>query len=106
MTVYTLSCYFYFTMPEDQIRGKSLAAVAADIADGFIFLNPLILKEFSSDVYKELHNHLRKLQTNVRTEKFPSHDQAAIRKRNLRLQRLHQAMVVLQNSARMKRIML
>ena len=93
-------------MPEDKLRGKSLAAVAADIAEGFIYLNPLILKDFSSDVYKEIHNHLRKLQTAVRNEKFPSHDQAAIRKRNLKLQRMHQAIVVLQNSARIKRIIL
>lgn len=93
-------------MPEDQLRGKSIAAVAADIADGFIYLSPLILKDFSTDIYKELHNHIRKLQTAIRNEKFPSHDQAAIRNRNMRLQRLHQAVVVLQNSARLKRILL
>src|SRR4030067_1395070 len=96
----------YGHMPENIIRGKSLAAVASDIADGFIYLNPLILKEFPTDTYKDLHYQIRKLQTEIRTEKFPSHDQTAIRNRNMRLQRLHQAIVVLQNSARIRKIFL
>jgi len=93
-------------MPEDLVRGKSIAAVAADIADGFIFLNPLILKGFASETYKELYYQLKKVQTTVRNEKFPSHDPAAIRSRNLRLQRLHQAIVVLHNAARVKKVAL
>lgn len=93
-------------MPEDLVRGKSIAAVATDIADGFIFLNPLILKGFAPETYKELYYQMKKIQTAVRTEKFPTHDQAAIRSRNLRLQRLHQAIVVLQNAARMKKVAL
>lgn len=93
-------------MAEDLVRGKSIAAVAADIAEGFIFLNPLILKNFSNEVYKELYHQLRKLQTVVRNEKFPFHDQEAIRRRNLRLQRLHQAIVVLQNAARVRKVAL
>ena len=91
-------------MPEDLVRGKSIAAVASDIAEGFIFLNPLILKNFPNDVYKDLYYQMRKLQTAVRNEKFPTHDQSAIRSRNLRLQRLHQAIVVLQNAARIKKL--
>lgn len=94
----------YRHMHGDIVRGKSLAAVTADIADGFIYLNPLILKDFPDSIYKELYHHLRKLQTEIRNEKFPSHDQPAIRQRNMRLQRLHQAMVVLQNAARVKKI--
>lgn len=91
-------------MAEDLIRGKSIAAVASDIAEGFIFLNPLILKNFPTDIYKELYYQMRKLQTEIRNEKFPTHDQKAIRHRNLRLQRLHQAIVVLQNAARVKKL--
>lgn len=93
-------------MPEDRVRGKNLAAVASDIADGFMYLSPLILKDFSSDVYKDLYNQLRKLQTAVRMEKFPFHNQTEIRNRNMKLQRLHQAVIVLQNYARMKRILI
>ena len=96
----------YELMPENIVSGKSLAAVASGIADGFIYLNPIVLKGFPTDIYKDLYNQMRKLQTEIRIEKFPSHDQAAIRNRNLRLQRLHQALVVLQNSARIKKIVL
>lgn len=91
-------------MAEDLLRGKSIAAVASDIAEGFIFLNPLILKTFPDETYKDLYYQLRKLQTAVRNEKFPSHDQGEIRRRNLRLQRLHQAIIVLQNAARVKKL--
>lgn len=93
-------------MPENIVRGKSLAAVASDIAEGYLYLNPLILKDFPADIYKELFHHMRKLQAAIRAEKFPFHDQTGIRNRNMRLQRLHQAIVVLQNSARMKKIIL
>ncbi len=93
-------------MPENIVRGKSLAAVASDIADGFLYLSPLILKDFPTDTYRELHNQMRKLQTKIRTEIFPSNDPTAIRNRNMRLQRLHQAIVVLQNSARVKKVIL
>ena len=93
-------------MLENIVRGKSLAAVASSIADGFIYLNPLVLKDFPTDIYKELHNKMSKLQTQIRTEVFPSHDQTAIRNRKMRLQRLHQAIVVLQNSARVKKVIL
>jgi len=96
----------YGHMLENIVRGKSLAAVASSIADGFIYLNPLVLKDFPTDIYKELHNKMSKLQTQIRTEVFPSHDQTAIRNRNMRLQRLHQAIVVLQNSARVKKVIL
>lgn len=91
-------------MAEDLIRGKSIAAVASDIAEGYIFLNPLVLKNFATNVYKELYYQMRKLQTEIRNEKFPSHDQKSIRQRNLRLQRLHQAIVVIQNTARVKKL--
>ncbi len=93
-------------MQDNIVRGKSLAAVASDIAEGYLYLNPLILKDFPAETYKDLFTQMRKLQTNIRAEKFPLHDQTAMRNRNMRLQRLHQAIVVLQNSARIKKIML
>ncbi|MCC6544113.1 MAG: hypothetical protein IT392_06360 [Nitrospirae bacterium] len=93
-------------MSDNIVKGKSLAAFASDIADGYLYLNPLILKDFPTVIYKELYNQMLKLQTAIRIEKFPSHDQTAIRSRNMRLQRLHQAIVVLQNTARVKKVIL
>ena len=93
-------------MPDVQLRGKSIAAVARDIAEGFFTINPLVLKKFDSEGYKALHGHLKKLQTVVRGEKFPQHDAAAIRSRNSRLQRLHGAVAVIEHSAKERKIQL
>ncbi len=93
-------------MSELQLRGKGIAAVARDIAEGFFTINPLVLKKFDPQGYKALHQQLKKLQTEVRGEKFPQHDILAIRRRNTRLQRLHGAVAILEHSAKEQRIML
>lgn len=89
-----------------EFRGKSLAATARDIAEGFISLNPIILKKLVPDDYKNLYHHLKKIQTEVRSEKFPLHDTMSIRSRNMRLQRLHNAIIVLQHIAKERRVIL
>jgi len=94
------------TLGEAQIRGKSLAAIAKDIADGYVSLNPIILKKFDQDAYKALHQQIRQRQMEARAEKFPTNDIPGIRKRNLRMQRLHAAMFILEQSARERRISL
>lgn len=91
-------------MSEIQVQGKSLAAVARDIADGLIFMTPLLIKHLDEGGLRALHHQLKKLQTEVRASKFPSHDIQGIRTRNLRLQRLHQSLTVLEHAARQLRI--
>lgn len=93
-------------MPAIQLRGKSLAAVAAEIADGFFMLNPLVLKKFEEDTCRGLHEQLRKLQTSVRGERFPQNDFTAVRQRNSRLQRLHSSLVILEKHCKDRRIRL
>lgn len=91
-------------MGDAQIQGKSILAIAKDIAEGFAVLNPLLMKRFEEGTYKNLHQHLKKIQTEIRSESFPTHDTLGIRRRNTRLQRLHTAMMVLQHAAKEKRI--
>lgn len=86
------------------IRGKSLQAVVKDIAEGFFFLNPLVLKRFEKEDIKKLHHQLRKTQSEVRAEKFPIHDVLSIRHRNMKLQRLHNALIVLEHNAKERKI--
>ena len=93
-------------MAEGSIRGKSAAAVAKDIADGFFFINPLVLKKFDQETFKSLHFQMKKIQVDIRGEKFPLHDTLGIRQRNLRLQRIHSALIVLEHSARERKVML
>ena len=91
-------------MAEGGFRGKSMRVVAVDVADGYITVNPLLLKKFDSDMIKELYDHLNKALTGTRNEKTDFTDQTALRTRNMKLQRLHNAMIVLRNIAREKRI--
>jgi hypothetical protein len=91
-------------MAEGGFRGKSMRVVAIDVAEGYISVNPLLLKKFDKDMVKELNDHLNKALTSARNEKTDFTDQAALRTRNMKLQRLHNAMIVLRNIAREKRI--
>ena len=80
--------------------------MAKDIMEGYVVLNPLVLKKFDESAYKDLHEHLRKLQTAVRSSGVDLTNQEATRNRNLKMQRMHQAMAVLENQARRMKIML
>lgn len=91
-------------MSEIQVQGKSLAAVARDMAEGMIFMTPLLLKNLDEAGLRALYHQLKKLQTEVRGSKFPAHDVHGIRTRNLKLQRLHQSLNVLEHSARKLRV--
>jgi len=82
------------------LRGKSLAAVTRDIADGYITVNPLFLKPLDRESIEQLYNQIMKQQMTIRSEKFPHHDVEAIRYRNMRLQRLHNALIVIKNFAK------
>jgi hypothetical protein len=93
-------------MAESQLRGKSLTAIAKDVADGFVTFNPLLIKPLDASAFKELLHQLKKTQQEARGSKFPTHDIDGIRKRNMRLQRLHQAITILEHEARDRRLSL
>ncbi len=87
-------------------RGRSLAVMAKDIMEGYVMLNPLVLKKFDVATFKELHAHLRKMQTVIRLEGVDLTKLEALRNRNQKLQRMHQAMSVLENQAKIQKIIL
>jgi hypothetical protein len=89
---------------ESGFKGKSMKAVAVDVAEGFISVNPLFLKKFDKDMIKALYEHLNKAMTGTRNEKLDLTNQASVRTRNMKLQRLHNAMIIIRNVAREKRI--
>jgi hypothetical protein len=90
-------------MAQIQIQGKSITAIARDIVEGYAYLSPLFLKKFDQDTFKSLHHILSKAQKEIRAERFPLNDASKMRKRNQKLQRLHQAMMVLEYAAKEKR---
>ena len=88
------------------IRGKSLKAVAFDIAEGYIVVNPIFLKPLDHESLKGIYQEILKSQIEIRGGKFPQGDTKAIRWRNTRLQRLNSALMILKNFARERKIII
>lgn len=86
------------------VRGKSSKALTVDVAEGYVAVNPLFLKPFDSESLKDLYHQIDKTQKELRAERFPSNDVQAIRMRNLKLQRLYAAQMVIRNFARERRL--
>lgn len=86
------------------VRGKSFKATAVDISEGYTVVNPLFLKPLDAEGIKGLYQELLKVQIMIRGETFPHSDVQAIRWRNLKLQRLHSASMIIKNFARERRI--
>jgi hypothetical protein len=91
---------------EGGFRGKSMKAIASDVAEGYFTVNPLSVKKFDNDMIKGLYENLNKGMTAIRNEKVSYTDTVSLRQRNMRLQRMHNALIVLRNIAREKRIQL
>ncbi len=82
------------------LRGKSLVAISKDIADGYVTINPLFLKPIDRESLEKLYRQIVKLQIEIRGEKFPYGDVYAIRQRNIKLQRLHNSLIIIKNFAK------
>jgi hypothetical protein len=83
---------------------RNMKAVAADIVEGFVTVNPLYLKTFSPEELKALNHFLTRKQSEVRTEAISGNDLSLIRQKNLKLQRLNIALTVLSNYAKGRKI--
>jgi len=93
-------------MPVSSVRGKSLKAVAYDIAEGYVTVNPLFLKPLDADALKGLYHEITQVQILIRGEKFPVSDLQAVRMRNVKLQRLYSSQMIIKNFARERRIII
>lgn len=82
---------------------KSLKALAVDIAEGYLSINPLYLKPFDEESLKSLYHFVTRVQIEIRIAPFPYNEIELIRKRNLQLQRLYAATTVIKNFAREKK---
>ena len=91
---------------EDSTQSRNLALLAKDVMEGYLMLNPLVLKKYDEATCKEVFRQLRRLQTTIRIEAVDLGNQTALRTRNQRLQRMHQAIGVIEHHARLNRIVL
>jgi hypothetical protein len=87
------------------IRGNP-QALAKDIADGFVFVNPIFFRKFEESDYKELYYHMIKVQKTVRAETPDLRDHMAVRQRNMRLQRLNNSLMILKHQCKLKKVLL
>jgi len=81
-----------------------MKAVANDVSEGYMSINPLVLKKFDKDMIKDLFEHLNKAMAAARNLAVPLNDMPALRQKNMKLQRLHSAVIILRNFARERRI--
>ena len=91
---------------ETSTQSRNLALLAKDVMEGYLTLNPLVLRKYDETTCKELHRQLRRLQTTIRIESVDLGNQASLRIRNHRLQRMSQALGVLEHHAKLHRIAL
>jgi hypothetical protein len=89
---------------EGTADSRSLISLAKDVMEGYLLLNPLVLKRYPLPTCKELYRQLKKLQTATRMQGTDPSNQDALRARNHRLQRLNQALAVLDHYAKVNKI--
>ena len=85
---------------------RNFKSIAIDVAEGMISINPIFLKHFQGDDVVKLFKAIERRLTEVRAEPFPYGQADPIRKRNLRIQRLHSSMIIIRNHARDKKIVI
>lgn len=85
---------------------RNLKTLCLDIAEGFVSVNPLYLKPFDKEDVRKLFKAIQQAQGAIRSEPFPFNDAKLVNKRNMKLQRLHVAAVIIRNFCREKKILL
>lgn len=70
--------------------------VAEDVAEGYVTLSPVFLKKYAAGELSSLQVELEKVVRETRSAVTPGEDAEAAQKKNRRLLRLSQAMLVLQ----------
>ena len=85
------------------ISGNPLA-IAKEIGEGFHSVTQATLKKYTPADLKIINNSLQQVLRDARGEVTPSDDPEAVRKKNLRIQRLNQAIMMLANYCRQQRI--
>ena len=81
----------YFMLTMANFMGGSAPAMASQIAEGFILLNPGTLRGYAPGDLASLKSELEKLQRDARGQVPPQDDALANQARNRRITRLNSA---------------
>jgi len=85
------------------IAGNPLI-IAREIGEGFHSLTQATLKKYTPADLKIINNGLQRVLRDARGEVTPPGDAEDVRKKNLRIQRLNQAIMMLANYCRQHRV--
>jgi hypothetical protein len=77
--------------------GGSAPAMAKEIAEGYILISPPSLRKFKTPELKSLEQELDKAARDLRSELPAIDDTAAVQKRNRKLARVNQALLIIRN---------
>jgi len=83
---------------------KNYKSLVNDVAEGLIVVNPIFLKNFQPEEFIQFYKALERKLTELRIEPFPYGQADLIRRRNMRMQRVYNAMMIINNQAREKKI--
>jgi len=68
--------------------GGSAKSMANQLMEGYILINPHVLKRYTLEELRKLREELEKLQRELRAQQIPLEDNQAIQMRNHRLQKI------------------
>lgn len=85
------------------IQGNPLQ-MARDISEGFYLISSATLKSMSPSDLKTIKQSVAIVQREIRAEQVPLEDIMAIKKKNMKLQRLNQTLMVINSYCKQKRI--
>ena len=77
--------------------GGSAPAMANQLMEGYILLNPVMLKRFTLEELRSLRVELEKLQRETRSQQIPKDDIPAIQIKNHRLQKISSSLLIIRN---------
>jgi hypothetical protein len=79
---------------------------ALDISKGFAQVTAATIKQYTPAELKAIMVNIGIVQRDIRGEQIPLEDIMALKDRNMRLQRLNQAQLIISNYAKQRRIVL
>lgn len=77
---------------------------ARDMADGYAMISPSSLKSLAVAEIKTIKQSIGIIQREIRAEQVSLEDVMAVKKKNMRLQRLNQALMLIENFCKRQRI--
>lgn len=80
--------------------------LAADISEGFTNVTMATLKKYTQQDLKTININLNIVLRELRQQQVPLEDVMAIKKKNMKIQRVNQAMSVIRNYCKKKRIII